>query len=89
VRLNISLTPKLINGKSYLKIGKKSCGILSPKNLGIKDSNLRWREHDDKERSFYSKKTVDLEYNFPFGFKELWGLAYRTNYDLLKHTEFF
>lgn len=53
--------------------------------LGINSENLRTREHDDKERSFYSKRTVDLEYNFPFGFKELWGLAYRTNYDLTQH----
>lgn len=53
--------------------------------LGIKSENLRVREHDDKERSFYSKKTVDLEYNYPFGFKELWGLAYRTDYDLQQH----
>lgn len=55
--------------------------------IGIRDENLRWREHDEKERSFYSKKTEDMEYNFPFGFKELWGLAYRTNYDLTKHAE--
>lgn len=55
--------------------------------LGIKSENLRVREHDDKERSFYSKKTVDLEYNYPFGFKELWGLAYRTTYDLDQHIK--
>ena len=41
------------------------------KSLGIREGNLRWREHDDKERSFYSKRTVDLEYNFPFGFNRL------------------
>ncbi len=57
------------------------------KDLGIRSENLRWREHDDKERSFYSKRTEDLEYQFPFGFKELWGLAYRTDYDLTKHSE--
>lgn len=56
--------------------------------LGIKGENLRWREHTDKERSFYSKRTEDLEYKFPFGFKELWGLAYRTNYDLTQHQSF-
>lgn len=55
--------------------------------LGIKAENLRVREHDDQERSFYSKKTVDLEYNYPFGFKELWGLAYRTDYDLGQHIK--
>lgn len=57
------------------------------KTLGIKSENLRVREHDDQERSFYSKKTVDLEYNYPFGFKELWGLAYRTDYDLSAHIK--
>lgn len=58
------------------------------KTLGIKPTNLRVREHDDEERSFYSKKTVDLEYNYPFGgFKELWGLAYRTDYDLSAHIK--
>lgn len=55
--------------------------------LGINKDNLRVREHDDKERSFYSKRTVDLEYNYPFGYKELWGLAYRTDYDLQAHIK--
>lgn len=55
--------------------------------LGINPHNLRVREHDDKERSFYSQRTVDLEYNFPFGYKELWGLAYRTDYDLKSHIK--
>jgi glycyl-tRNA synthetase len=53
----------------------------------VSEENLRWREHDEKERSFYSERTEDVEYNFPFGYKELWGLAYRTNYDLTKHSE--
>ena len=57
------------------------------KKLGVTESHLRWREHTDQERSFYSKRTEDLEYAFPFGYKELWGLAYRTNYDLTKHQE--
>ena len=55
--------------------------------LGINPQNLRVREHSDEERSFYSKRTVDLEYNYPFGFKELWGLAYRTDYDLAAHIK--
>lgn len=67
---------------------KKAMFNFVTEDLGVAKDNLRFREHSDKERSFYSKRTVDLEYNFPFGFKELWGLAYRTNYDLLKHTEF-
>ena len=55
--------------------------------LGIRKENLRWRRHSDQERSFYSKETYDLEYLFPFGFKELWGIAYRTDYDLKQHIE--
>ncbi len=55
------------------------------KELRITSTNLRWREHTGEERSFYSKRTEDLEYKFPFGYKELWGLAYRTNYDLTQH----
>ena len=58
------------------------------KTLGINKDNLRWREHGNEERSFYSKKTEDLEYKFPFGFKELWGIAYRTDYDLKQHMQF-
>lgn len=56
--------------------------------LGVKQENLRWRVHTDDERSFYSRRTEDLEYNYPFGFKELWGLAYRTDYDLSQHEKF-
>ncbi len=52
------------------------------KDLGITATNLRWRQHTDRERSHYSRDTYDLEYNFPFGWKELWGIAYRTDYDL-------
>jgi glycyl-tRNA synthetase len=55
--------------------------------MGIRPENLRWRRHSDQERSFYSKETYDLEYNYPFGFKELWGIAYRTNYDLQQHID--
>ena len=55
--------------------------------LGISKDKLRWRRHTDKERSFYSKDTYDLDYNYPFGWKELWGIAYRTDYDLKQHME--
>lgn len=64
---------------------KKRMDDFVTKHLGIRKENLRWRLHSDAERSFYSKRTEDLEYNFPFGFKELWGLAYRTDYDLTQH----
>ena len=55
--------------------------------LGISPDSLRWRRHADKERSHYSKETYDLDYRFPFGFKELWGVAYRTDYDLQQHMQ--
>ena len=58
------------------------------KSLGIHEENLRWRTHSNEERSFYSKRTEDLEYHYPFGLKELWGLAYRTDYDLSQHIKF-
>ncbi len=67
---------------------KKEMWEFVTKRLGIREEKLRWRPHDDQERSFYSKRTEDLEYDFPFGFKELWGLAYRTNYDLAQHQEY-
>lgn len=57
------------------------------KALGVKEENLQWRQHTDKERSFYSLDTWDLDYKFPFGFKELWGIAYRTDYDLKQHQD--
>lgn len=56
-------------------------------SLGIKEEKLRWRLHTDEERSFYSTKTEDLDFEFPFGFKEMFGLAYRTDYDLKNHME--
>jgi len=56
--------------------------------LGINKKNIRWREHEKEELAHYSKKTEDIEYNFPFGgFKELYGLAYRTDFDLKTHSE--
>lgn len=67
---------------------KQSLWRFVTQNLNIREENLHWREHSDEERSFYSKRTEDLEYNFPFGFKELWGLAYRTDYDLKQHMQY-
>ena len=57
------------------------------RSLGIKDDELRARDHSPEELSFYSKATTDLEYLFPFGWGELWGIADRTNYDLGRHQE--
>ena len=56
-------------------------------NLGIKPENLRLREHTKEELSFYSKGTTDIEFLFPFGWGELWGIADRTDYDLSRHME--
>jgi glycyl-tRNA synthetase len=57
-------------------------------NLGISKKNIRWRQHKKDELSHYSKRTEDLEYNFPFGgFKELYGLAYRFDFDLKQHSK--
>ena len=54
-------------------------------SLGIKEENLRLRDHSKEELSFYSKATTDFEYLFPFGWGELWGIADRTDYDLTQH----
>ncbi|MDY2729786.1 MAG: glycine--tRNA ligase [Clostridiales bacterium] len=56
-------------------------------NLGINEDNVRMRDHSKEELSFYSKATSDIEYLFPFGWGELWGIADRTDYDLSKHQE--
>lgn len=56
-------------------------------DLGIKEENLRLRDHEQEELSFYSNATTDIEYKFPFGWGELWGIASRTNYDLSRHME--
>ena len=53
----------------------------------MKDENLRLRDHSKEELSFYSKATTDIEFLFPFGWGELWGVADRTNYDLGRHQE--
>ena len=55
------------------------------KNLGIKDDEMRYRDHDKEELSFYSNATTDIEFLFPFGWGELWGIADRTDYDLTQH----
>jgi glycyl-tRNA synthetase len=55
--------------------------------LGVREENLRWRRHTDQERSHYSQETYDLDFHFPFGFKELWGIAYRGDYDLRMQME--
>ena len=56
-------------------------------SLGMKKEEMRIRDHEKEELSFYSKATSDIEFLFPFGWGELWGIADRTNYDLTRHQE--
>jgi len=55
--------------------------------FGLKKENLRFRDHKKEELSHYSTATTDIEYNFPFGWGELWGIANRTDFDLRQHME--
>ena len=54
-------------------------------SIGVDEKKLRYRDHDKEELSFYSNATTDIEFDFPWGFGELWGIASRTNYDLNAH----
>ena len=56
-------------------------------SLGMKKENIRLRDHSPEELVFYSKATTDIEFAFPFGWGELWGIADRTDYDLKQHME--
>lgn len=80
--------PETSDWNTIMQDWKESMWQFVTKTLGIKAESLRWRQHTDKERSHYSKDTYDLDYKFPFGWSELWGVAYRTDYDLKQHMEF-
>ena len=56
-------------------------------SLGLSKEHLRLRDHSPEELAFYSRGTSDIEYTFPFGWGELWGIADRTDYDLMRHQE--
>ena len=56
-------------------------------SLGMDENNIRLRQHSKEELVFYSEGTTDIEFKFPFGWGELWGIADRTNYDLSRHME--
>lgn len=66
--------------ETWLALMKKWCAF-----IGVKKANLVLHEIPETERAFYSKRTVDFEYKYPFGTKELYGLAYRTDFDLVRH----
>jgi glycyl-tRNA synthetase len=56
-------------------------------SLGLNDENIRLRDHETEALSHYSNATTDIDYKFPWGFDELWGIASRTDYDLKQHQE--
>jgi len=80
--------PEASDWQSIMTGWKDSMWQFVTTTLGIKSENLRWRQHTDKERSHYSQDTYDLDFNYPFGWSELWGIAYRTDYDLKQHMQF-
>jgi glycyl-tRNA synthetase len=57
------------------------------KEVGLAEENLEWRQHEDFELSHYSSRTEDLDYKFPWGFREMFAVAYRTDFDLKNHQE--
>jgi glycyl-tRNA synthetase len=79
--------PEETKWETLMESWKESMMSFVTNTLGIKSENLRYRKHTDKERSHYSLDTYDLEYLYSFGWKELWGIAYRTDYDLKQHIE--
>ncbi|MCX7998705.1 MAG: glycine--tRNA ligase [Leptospiraceae bacterium] len=74
--------------KEWFKHWVEYCMMFLTDVLGLRKENLRIREHSKEELSFYSEATSDIEYNFPFGWGELWGIASRTDYDLTQHEKF-
>ncbi len=79
--------PEKTDWQKLMEEWKASMWSFISGDLGINAAKLRWRQHTDKERSHYSKDTYDLDYEYPFGWKELWGIAYRTDYDLSQHMK--
>ena len=83
------------NLNSSVNLAKKLSGKIIGKlfasewltDLNISEDNMRLRDHDEDELSHYSNATTDIEYKFPFGWGELWGIASRTDYDLRQHSE--
>ncbi len=86
-QMEIEYFIKTGTGVEFFEKWKNDCWNFY-KDLGIGKGSLRFREHDAKELSHYSKMTVDIEYEFPFGWGELLGLAHRGTYDLTQHAKF-
>jgi len=79
--------PKEDNWEKMFENWQKETEKFATEALGLNRKNLRWRAHTDEERAHYSKRTEDLDYKFPFGFKEMFAVAYRTDFDLKNHME--
>ncbi len=76
--------PAAIQGENY-EMWRNFAWEFLTKRLGIKEENLQWHEHAENERAHYAAAAHDIYFNFPFGFKELWGTHNRTDYDLSAH----
>lgn len=74
--------------KDWFEKWVEYCMVWLTDVLGISSKNIKLREHTKEELSFYSESTSDIEYNFPFGWGELWGIASRTDYDLSQHEKY-
>lgn len=79
-------TPPAEQGKVYESWRKFAWEFLTER-LGIAEENLQWHEHDAKERAHYASAAHDIYFNFPQGFKELWGTHNRTDFDLSNHSK--
>jgi glycyl-tRNA synthetase len=79
--------PEVTKWEKLYNCWKGEIWNFATKILGLDEKKLRWREHTDRERAHYSKKTEDLDFEFPWGFKEIFAIAYRTDFDLHNHME--
>src|SRR3990170_4935991 len=79
--------PEKKNWEDEYNFWKGEIWSFATKIIGLNENKLRWREHTDKERAHYSKKTEDLDFEYPWGFKEMFAIAYRTDFDLKNHME--
>ncbi len=81
------IRPDEANGKEWFEYWKKNRMdfFLS---LGMKEENLRFRDHEDKERAHYARMATDIEYNAPFGWSEFMGIHHRGDWDLSRHQKY-
>jgi len=87
-QMEIEYFCKKDNWKEIYKEWRESMENFYENILGLSKDNFRWRQHEKDELSHYSLETWDVEFKFPFGWGELWGIAYRTDFDLAQHEKF-